>query len=111
MKRSLATLAAALLISGSALAQSATSTTTTTTWTDEYGSIIREDVVTRKFEPIVDPKLNVTVGAALPQTITVHPLPQRIRVQQPERYAYVVVNDDPIIVEKDSRRVVHIYKD
>ena len=111
MKQSLLpTLAAALFISGAAFAQSAT--TTTTTWTDEYGSIIREEVTTRKFEPIVAPKMNVVIGTAMPQTVTtLHPLPSTIRVEKPERYAYVIVNDNPVIVEKDSRRVVHIYKD
>lgn len=107
MKRSLVAIGAAVLFSTAAFAQSAT--TTTTTWTDEYGTIIRQESVTKKFEPVMDPKINVTVGAALPQTITVHPLPGNIRVEQPDRYAYVIVNDDPVIVEKDTRRVVHVY--
>jgi len=107
MKRSFITVAAALLISGAAFAQ--TATTTTTTWTDEYGNIIREQSVTKRFEPIVDPKLDVKVGAVLPQTITIHPLPETVRIERPERYAYVIVNDDPIVVEKDTRRVVHVW--
>ncbi|MGE4064811.1 MAG: DUF1236 domain-containing protein [Rhodospirillaceae bacterium] len=111
MKLSLTSFAAAVLISGAALAQSATTTTTTSTWTDEYGNIIRQESVTKKFEPIVDPKINVTVGAALPQSIEVHPLPSTIRVERPERYAYVILNDDPVIVEKDTRRVIHVYED
>jgi hypothetical protein len=111
MKRSLLSgIAAAVMISGAAFAQSTTSTTTT--WSDEYGNIIREEVTTRKFEPIVDPKMTVTIGASLPQTVTtLHPLPSTIRVEKPERYAYVVVNDDPVIVERESRRIVHVYKD
>jgi hypothetical protein len=111
MKRSLLSgLAAAVLFSGAAFAQSAT-TTTTTTWTDEYGGIIREHSTTKSVQPIMDPKLNVTVGAALPSSVTVHPLPETVRVERPERYAYVIVNDDPVIVEKDTRRVIHVYKD
>lgn len=112
MKRTLlSAVAAAVLISGSALAQSATTTTTTSTWTDEYGNMIRQESVTKKFDPIVDPKIEARVGATLPQTITVHPLPSTIRVEQPDRYAYVIVNDDPVIVEKSSRRVIHVYED
>ncbi len=112
MKRSvLPTLAAALLISGAAFAQSATTTTTTSTWSDEYGNIIRQESVTKKFEPVVDPKINVTVGQALPNTITVHPLPSTIHVEKPDQYAYVIVNDDPVIVDKTTRKVIHVWND
>lgn len=112
MKRSvLPALAAALLISGAAFAQSATTTTTTSTWSDEYGNIIRQESVTKKFEPVIDSKIDVRVGAALPQTITVHPLPNTVRVERPEQYAYVIINDDPVIVDKTTRRVVHVWND
>ena len=109
MRTVLSALTAALLVSGAALAQ--TATTTTTTWTDEYGNIIRQESVTKKFEPVMDPQLDVTVGASLPSSIEVYPLPSTVRVEQPERYAYVIVNDDPVVVEKSSRRVIHVYKD
>lgn len=107
-RKFLPTLAAAVMLSGAAFAQTS-ATTTTTTWTDEYGNVIREESVTKKFEPIVDPKLDVTVGAALPGTITVHPLPSTIKIEQPDRYAYVIINDDPVIIDKQTRKVIHVY--
>lgn len=111
MKRSMLSAIAAGVMLSSAGAFAAASTTTTTTWTDEYGNIIREHSTTKLHEPIIDPKLDVTVGTALPNTIAVYPLPETIRVPQPERYSYVIINDDPVVVEKDTRRVVHVWAD
>ena len=72
-------LAAAMLLS-SASAFAASATTTTTTWTDEYGNIIREHSVTKRYKSVDDPKIEVHTGTALPSTVTLYDLPDTIRI-------------------------------
>jgi hypothetical protein len=44
---------------------------------------------------------------ALPGTVTVYPLPDTVKVERPDRYSYGIVNDQPIVVDRTSRTVVH----
>lgn len=101
--------AAGAAVAQSSLAPAAGTTTTTTTWTDEYGNIIREHSRTERFAPLNDPSIQVRVGAELPRTVTLHPLPEAIRVPDRDRYSYVIVQDRPLIVERDTRRVIHLF--
>jgi cystathionine beta-lyase/cystathionine gamma-synthase len=40
---------------------------------------------------------------------TTYPLPETIKVTEPTRYSYVIINDHPVVVEKTTRRVVHTW--
>lgn len=108
MKKTLFSLVtAAALLSGASMAAAQTTQTTTTTWTNEQGTMIREYSTTKQYGSVNDPKIKVTVGSELPANVTLYPLPETVKVQNPERYSYVIVNDDPVIVERTTRKVVH----
>jgi hypothetical protein len=97
--------ASALLVSASALAE----TTTTTTWTASDGTVIREYSTTQKYAPVSVPNFNPTVGVALPANVQVYSLPSTVKVADPDRYSYTIINDQPVVVERSTRRVVHIW--
>ncbi len=103
--------ATAAMLSGSGMAAAQVTQTTTTTWTNDQGTMIREYSTVKKYSPVSDPNLDVTVGATLPANVTVYPLPETVKVVNPDRYSYVIVNDEPVVVERSSRRVVHTWKD
>jgi hypothetical protein len=46
----------------------------------------------------------VTIGEPLPQTVIIHKVPQH------EDYAYAIVNNERVIVEPSSRKVIKIIK-
>lgn len=52
-------------------------------------------------EPIVV-KEKIVVGAALPSTVVVTPIPEN------PNYAYAIVNEERVIVEPSSRKVIQI---
>jgi hypothetical protein len=111
MKKTLLSAVTALsLLAGAGLAVAQTSTaSTTTTWTDSYGNVLREYSTTHKYKPVEDSKLKVTVGETLPATVEVHPLPPTIKVEKPDMYSYTIVNNKPVVVERSSRRIVHVW--
>ncbi len=110
MKKSLLTaVAAAMIASASSIALAQTTTTTTTTWTNDQGTVFREYSSTKKYAPISDPKIELNVGTTLPQTVTVYDLPATIKVQEPSRYSYTIVNDHPVVVERTTRRIVRTW--
>lgn len=97
--------ASALLVSASAFAE----TTTTITWTAADGTVIKEYSTTQKYEPVAVPDFNAEVGVVLPQNVKVYSLPNTVKVQDPDRYSYTIINDQPVVVERSSRRVVHVW--
>jgi hypothetical protein len=54
--------------------------------------------------PSVAIERDVVVGEPLPQTVVIH------RVPQHDNYAYAVVNNERVIVEPSSRKVIKIIK-
>lgn len=46
---------------------------------------------------------NVVIGATLPQSVTVHRIPDY-------RYSYVEVNRQPVLVDPETRRIVYVYQ-
>ena len=108
MSRSLfAIVTASLLVSGAGLAGAQTSTTTTTTWTPDQGAAITQYSTTQHYQSFTEP--SVTVGAVLPQTVTVYPLPSTVTVPSPESYSYTIVNNQPVVVDRTTRQVVHVW--
>ena len=107
MNKSLFSFAAAsVLLAGIGFASAQFATTTT--WTTEQGRVFTDYPTTQKYSSFSDPALNPTVGSALPQTVTVYPLPSTVTVVQPDRYSYGIVNNQPVVVERTTRKVVPI---
>lgn len=104
---SLATASALVVSIGVAAAQQ--TTTTTTTWTNDDGAVIRQYSTTQHYAPVTDPAFNATVGVAVPDSVTLYPLPSTIQVQNPDRYSYSIINNHPVVVERTTRRVVHTW--
>jgi len=111
MRNSLLSIAtASVLLAGVGLASAqTTSTTTTTTWTTDQGATIREYSTTKHYSSYRDPNLRPDVGMALPPTVTVYPLPETMKVPDADHYRYGIINDRPVVVERESRKVVHTW--
>ena len=111
MRKSLFQIAtAAALLTGAGLAAAQTTTTTTTsTWTNDQGSAITKYSTTQHYQSYNEPTFNPTVGAQLPSTVTVYPLPPTVTVQQPDTYSYTIVNNHPVVIERSTRKIVHAW--
>jgi hypothetical protein len=108
MKRSLFSIVtASVLVTGAGLAGAQTTTTTTTTWTPDQGAAITQYSTTQHYQSYSQP--GVAVGTVLPQTVTVYPLPPTVTVPAPDSYSYTIVNNQPVVVERGTRRVVHVW--
>jgi integral membrane sensor domain MASE1 len=99
--------AASVLASGAGLALAQTTTTTTTTWTPQEGTAITQYSTTQHYQSVTEP--NVVVGTMLPQSVTVYPLPPTVSVPSPDSYSYTIVNNQPVVVDRTTRRVVHVW--
>jgi len=108
-KSVLSAVAASALLAGIAAAQT-TTTTTTTEWTNQQGTTIREYSVTKQYKSYDDPNMRPTVGMQVPESVTVYPLPETVIIPDPARYRYVIINQSPVVVETQSRRVVHVWE-
>jgi hypothetical protein len=110
MRWSIPPIAAAMLLAGTGIAgaQSRT-TTTTTTWSNEQGTVLREYSTTKHYPSYNNQGASVVIGSTLPGAVTVYPLPGNIKVEQPDRYNYAIVNDHPVVVERQTRRVIHTW--
>ncbi len=106
MKKSLLPLIAATLLSSAAMAQISTSTTT---WRDADGNLIREYTETKQYVPVSDPKLEPSVGVVLPESVTLYELPTTIKVEKPDQYRYVIINDKPVVVDRANRKIIHVW--
>lgn len=72
----------------------------------EQETVIREYVTTHEVEPIEAPAdVTIEVGTTLPETIELHP------IESPDvqvEYRYVVVDGRTVLVQPDTREIVHI---
>ena len=50
-----------------------------------------------------------SIGMALPDKVTIYPLPETMKVPSAENYSYGMINDRPVVVERSSRKVVHTW--
>ncbi len=100
---------AATMLSGTAFAQGAI-TTSTYKWTDADGNLIREYTETKQYKDVDVADFDAKVGVALPSSVTTtYELPATIKVDKPDHYRYVIINDKPVIIEKDNRKVIHVF--
>ncbi|MEI9985229.1 MAG: DUF1236 domain-containing protein [Aliidongia sp.] len=45
-----------------------------------------------------------------PITVTLYPLPETMKIPDPDRYSYSIVNEHPVVVERTTRKVVHTWE-
>ena len=110
MRRPLLSIAAAsMLLAGVGVASAQTSTTTTTTWTNEEGAGLRQYSTTKHYQSYSDPAWHARVGAELPSSASIYPLPETMHVPSAERYSYSIINNEPVVVERTTRKVVHTW--
>lgn len=110
MRRPLLSIAAAsMLIAGVGVASAQTSTTTTTTWSTDEGAGLREYSTTKHYQSYSDPSWHAEVGASLPSAVPLYPLPDTMHVPQSGEYSYSIINNEPVVVERTTRRVVHTW--
>lgn len=78
----------------------------TIVFSPEETTAVREYVVAQKVTPIDPPSgFTVSVGATLPDTVEVHELSvPTIK----KKYSYTVVGKQTVIVEPETRKVVHV---
>jgi Protein of unknown function (DUF1236) len=100
---------AAALVAGAGLA-SAQTTTTTTQWTPDQRTTITQYSTTQHYKSYSDPQFKPSVGIELPSSATIYPLPDTMKIERPERYSYGIVNDQPVVVERSSRKVIHTWE-
>ncbi|MGA3004510.1 MAG: DUF1236 domain-containing protein [Acetobacteraceae bacterium] len=110
MRRPLFSVAAAsMFLAGVGLVHAQSTTTTTTTWTNGDGTVIRNESTTHHYQSFSDPSWQPGVGAELPPSATLYPLPPTIHVPTPDLYSYSIINNEPVVVERSTRRVVHTW--
>ena len=110
MRKSLFSIvAASAFLAAAGLASAQTTTTTTTQWTPDEGTAMPTYSTTQKYQSFNDPTLAPTVGMALPQTVTVYPLPQTVVPPTPGTYSYTIINNEPVVVDTTTRKVVHTW--
>ena len=86
------------------------SANTSASLTTEQRSKIRETIVSQKVQPEKNLSIQVSVGAIVPKTVKIHPLPAPIVQIQPawRGYMFFLVGDEIVIVEPGSLRVVAV---
>jgi Protein of unknown function (DUF1236) len=103
--------AASVLAAGMGVASAqSSSTSTTTTWSNEAGTTMREYSSTRHYRSYDDPAWHAQVGMELPSSVTTYPLPDTMRVPSAERYSFGIVNNNPVVVERTTRKVIHTWE-
>jgi hypothetical protein len=102
--------AASMLMMGAGFAYGQSSTTETTTWTNADGTVLRQESTTHHYDAYVDPALRPDVGIQLPGNVALYPLPRTVVVPEAQSYGYAIVNNQPVVVERTTRRVVHTWE-
>jgi hypothetical protein len=110
MRRPLLSIAASMLLAGVGVASAQMSSSTTTTWSNDQGSGLREYSTTRHYQSFSDPAWHAQVGTELPSSASVYPLPETMHVPSAERYSYSIINNEPVVVERTTRRVIHTWE-
>lgn len=105
MRRSLLVLAISAVLFASASSASAQSFS----YMPEHGRMLHEHATTQHHGSVQDPSFHAHVGAIVPGSIEIHPLPGSIGHPHASEHGYAIVNDHPVVVEHSSRRVIHSF--
>lgn len=105
----LSTVAAVALLAGvGALAQS--NTAAIPALTKDQGLAIRAYSESQRDVPFFDPNIRLEEGVELPQNATLHLIPDTIKIGTPETHAYAIVNDRAVLVDRATRKVIHVWE-
>jgi hypothetical protein len=99
-----------VLLAGSGLAMAQSVANTPPAWTDEHGVAIRTYAESQKNPPYFDPNVKLSVGIELPNNVTLYPVPETLKIPSSELYTYGVINDRTVVVDRATRKVVHIWE-
>lgn len=82
------------------------------TFTPEHGRMLHQHAIGQHHNSFRDPSFHAQVGAALPGSVQLHPLPDTLagHVPSAHQYRYGIVNDRPVIVDHSTRRVIHSFE-
>jgi hypothetical protein len=78
-------------------------------WTKAQGAAIHTYSTSQQYKSYMDTTMKPAVGMELPATVTVYPLPATVTVKTPDMYSYGMINDQPVIIERTTRKVVHVW--
>ena len=80
-------------------------------FTSEHGAMIRQHATGQHYQSFQDPGFHAQVGATLPGSAHLHPLPDGLVTQMPSArtHQYSIVNDRYVIVDPSTRRVTHAF--
>jgi hypothetical protein len=106
---------------GLASAQTSTTTTTTTTTEQQAPLVLTPQQRTTIYRTVRPPRsvtttavapaqTEVRVGSTVPSSVELHTLPESVYVTAPalKRYKYFYVNDELVLVDLDTSKVVDI---
>jgi hypothetical protein len=111
MRRSLLSIVtASVFLAGVGLASAQTTTSSSTTWTTDQGAAIRQYSTSQHYSSFSDPSIKPNVGMVLPGTVTIYPLPETMQVPEADHYSYGIINNNPVVVDRSSRTVVHTWQ-
>lgn len=112
MRKSLLSIAAAsAFFAGVGLVSAQTSTTTTSEkWTTDQGTTLHTYSTSKAYKSFSDPAMQPKIGMELPNTVTLYPLPDTMKVPSADRYRYGIINDHPVVVETTHRKVIHTWE-
>jgi hypothetical protein len=80
-------------------------------FTPEHSSMIRQHATSQHYQSFHDGAFHAQVGATLPGSAQLHPLPDGLVTQMPSArgHQYSIVNDRYVIVDPSTRRVTHAF--
>ena len=91
---------------GTVTRETTTTTTTTQTLTPEDRTVVKR-YVTQQKRPSVKVQERVSVGATLPSNVELYDVEGGPSVS---RYRYSIVNDEPVLVDPGTRRVIEVIR-
>jgi hypothetical protein len=79
----------------------------------EQRTIIQRRVVRERRVVAPPPQLELRVGAPIPQTVELYPLPEEVYVEVPtvKRYRYFQVHNEVVLVDPETSEIVEIIRD
>lgn len=80
-------------------------------YTSDHGALLRQHTTAQHYRSYSDNGFRAQIGATLPGSADLHPLPDGIATSLPTArgHQYSIVNDRYVVVDPASRRVVHTF--
>jgi hypothetical protein len=78
-------------------------------WQQSQGVMMTQYSTTNHYTSFTDPNMQPTVGMVLPESVTVYELPNTMSGPAYTNYRYGMINNQPVVVESTTRKVVHTW--